>query len=493
MNWNRAFRLRSFAQLFSILTFLFIATSTQSAKAANPTKEQCNNSAAVNLMDDSQKDVCRRLLLGSGTSGSGGTDCDYSRRRADDKKEAFFSACKSSGMGIESCKKQQAACESAGGDDEYGNSAELLTAFSSALGVPQNSGATSQCSQYDGQGFYEEKDRINDKLKDIQKQLKDNKKEIADINEDFSKKIKDIQKDIADAQKELQDKQADIKKEQRERAAEQAKQAADMAAQIKKNETAILQKQQEKDDIYADKAQSLAQMTEDVANSTCMDTVRQAYLDRKKNLQLANQKSSLKSLASAGGSNSNWLNTQFKQCMSKFYAARLNLIRKSDAKIEMADKEIRNAQSESDNLQTQLSQQATLEQQAQADEQTQMSQQQQALQTKISNATSEMQSLQQSTQQKAQAVNDDSTALQKQYTELSNQLITLGAAPKGGRKSTTSGAEVAVAASEYTDARDNANKGECKYDDLVFGTSGGKKSVGPSRTGGSSSKTGAAK
>jgi hypothetical protein len=179
--------------------------------------------------------------------------------------------------------------------------------------------------------------------------------------------------------------------------------------------------------------------------------------------------------------------------MSKFYAARLNLIRKSDAKIEMADKLIRSAQSESDNLQTQLSQQANLEQQAQADEQTQLSNQQTALQTKITNATSEMQTLQQTTQQKAQAVTDDSTALQKQYNELSNQLITLGAAPKGGRKSTVSGAEVAVAASEYSDARDAANKGECSYDDLVFGQKGGKKSVGRDRTGGSSSKTGAAK
>lgn len=492
MNWNRAFRLRSFAQLFSILTFLIVANNAPPAKAANPTKEQCNNSAAVNLMNDAQKDVCRGILLGSSSNAS--ADCDYAKRRADDKKDAFYSACKSSGKGAESCKSQVSACDDAGSSDEYGNSAQLLVAFSNALGVSQNE-VGSSCSQYSGQGFYEQKDKLEDKLDDINKKMKDNKKELADLNKDFSDDIKKIQDDIAKAQKEYQEKQSDIKEKQRDRAAEQAKTAADMAQKIRQAQSAILQKQQEKDDVYADKAQSLGQMTEDVANSTCMDTVRQAYLDRKKTLQMTNQKGSLKSLASSGGTNTSWLNTQFKQCMAKFYNARLNLIRKSDAKIETAEKTIRDAQSDIDNMQTQLSQAASLEQQAQSDENTTLTNEQTALQTKISQATSQMQSLQQTTQQKAQAITDDQTALQKKLTQVSNQIASLGAAPANS-KSTTSGTEVAAAGSEYQDAAAQAAEA-CSssggYKDSVFGGSGGSKSVKKSSSRGSSSSSKAAK
>ncbi len=477
MDWNKAFRLHSFAQLFSILTFVVVFTGFQSAQAGGCSTAMttfCNDSSKTKNAADIEK--CEKCSA---------NDCDYLKRRADDKKDEFTKACKSSGQGTDSCKKKQAACDDTAGEEEFNMSESLLAALNKA-----DTGGASKCTLYSGQGFYEEKDRIQDKLDDVNKKLKDNKKELAEINADFTKDLKKIQEDIADAQKEYQEKEADTKKAQRDRASEQAKQAAEMAQNMRKLESTILQKQQEKDDIYADKASSLGQMTEDVANSTCMDTVREAYLKRKEALKVTSQKSSTKSLIQAGGSNSNYLNMSFKQCMAKFYNARMSLIRKSDAKIYVNDKDIGYAQSEIDNLKTQLSQMSTLEQQAQQDEQTTLTQQQQALQQKIQRASSEMQSLLQTTQQKAKAVTDDSNELQTRYKQLSNQIVALGAAPAGGRASTTSAREVSIAADDYKAARDAANKASCEYYDTLFSDSGTAKAAAgkEERSGGGSTK-----
>jgi len=480
MNWKRPFRLQSFANLFSIFTFVLVGISFSNTYAL--TQADCGKLVRSSMTNE-QIQQCDSL------GSAGGGSCDQLKRRADDKKDEFFKVCKSSGQGIESCKSQQSSCENIGTEDEYSTSGELLAAFSTAMGVSQAE-VSSKCPLYSGQGFYEEKDRLDDKLDDINKKLKENKKELADINKDFTADLKKIQEDIADAQKEYQEKQADIKKNQRDRAAEQAKQSAEMAQNMRKLESAVLQKQQEKDDIYADKSSSLGQMTEDVANSTCMDSVREAYLKRKEALKQTNQKGSSKSLISSGKTNNNFLNMTFKQCMAKFYNARLTLIRKSEAKIETTDKDIRNAQSDIDDMKAQLSQMATLEQQAKEDEQTQLTAQQTALQQKIQRANTEMQSLQQTTQQKAKAVTDDSAELQKKLTSVSNQIIGLGATPSGGRKSTASGTEVAVAAGEYADARDAANREDCGYYDSVFGSKGGSKSTGSNtKSGGSSSNS----
>lgn len=501
MNWNRAFRLQSFAQLFSILTFAIVFANFQLAYADDCSvllrkcKETDDGKKSVTELKACQdaKSSCGGSSGGSGGGTSGGSDCDYLKRRADDKKDEFYRTCKSSGQGAATCKAQKDACDDAGGDEEYGNSAELLVAFSRAMNVPQDQ-IGSKCSQYSGQGFYEEKDRIEDKLKEISKSLKDNKKELADINKDFTADLKKIQDDIADAQKEYQKSQTDTKKGQRDRAAEQAKQAGEMAQNMRKLESAVLQKQQEKDSIYADKASSLAQMTEDVANSTCMDSVREAYQKRKEMQKQTNQSGNMKSLVGKGTTSNNFINMTFKQCMSKFYNARLTLIRTSDAKIETADKDIRNAQSDLDDMKTQLSQMSNLEAQAKQDEQTSLTAEQTALQQKIQRASTEMQSLQQSTQQKAKAVTDDTAELEKNYKQLSNELINLGAAPKGGRKGTTSGTEVSAAANDYTDARDSAQRAGCNYDDTVFGTRGGSKSTGSnSKSSNSSRSTGGSK
>ena len=491
MHWNRAFRLHSFAHLFSILFFGLVFTTAHIANAecdkeAKEIVDACKEKTyrAKNLTE------CRNMEKEcKSSSPASGDRCAEARRNADSAKSNYFKACKDAGMGASTCNSKISACESAGSDEEYGNSAELLVAFSAALGVPQNQVA-SQCPKYSGQGFFDRKDKLTDKLKDINRELKDNKKELADLNKEFNDDVKKIQEDIAEAQKEYQEKQADTKKNQRDRAAEQAKTAAEMAQNIRKLESSILQKQQEKDTIYADKNSSLKQLTEDVANSTCMDEVRKDYESRK---SIGSQKKgSTKSLISSGKSKNNRMKMIFNQCMTKFYDARIKLIQQSDAKIETIEKEIRNAQSDIDDMKTQLSQMASIEQQAKQDEETALTQAQTALQEKIQRATTELQSLQQTTQQKAKAITDDQANLANESKSISNQIAGLGPEPDDAT-STGKMSDVTNAADEYKSAVSVANGvAECEYKDNLFGGSGGSVKAGSKnqkRGGSGSSKT----
>jgi len=501
MNWNRANKLLSFAHYFSILAFLFITSVTITTKAADckmdkQTLDDCKDKAKYRK-DNLQLCVMLETKCSSQTGTSDNSpnnlvnltpeqrkqereenDCKDLKRRADDKKDDYFKACKDAGLGGASCTDKVADCDRIGSEEEYTSGATLLRAFATAAVPNQTPGtAISSCPKYSGQGFYERKDKLTQKLKDTQKELKDNKKEIADLNKDFNDDVKKIQEDIADAQKEYQEKQTEIKKGQRDRAAEQAKQAADMAQNIRKLENTILQKQQEKDQIYADKSQSLAQMTDDVAKSTCMDSVREAYIKRRDALKTGGQTASSKSLIKTGNTSKNFVEMSYKQCMAKFYNARLNLMRTSDAKVETAEKDIRDAQSTMDNLKTQLSQMSSLEQQAQQDENTTLTQQQQALQQKIQRATSQLQSLQQTTQQKSAAMVEEQNSLNNELKSISNQIAGLGAEPADA-STTGKMQDVSTAADAYKSAVRNAKSGTCSYNDDIFGEKGSSTKTG---------------
>lgn len=441
MSWNRAFRLNSFAQIFSILVLAGFFTAPIDANATS--SYDCLNTKKADYTPQMEKDCASVLSNGSSSS----NNCSDLKRTLDDKRDAYYKACSSANVSSSTCSSKSSTCASVGSDDEYGNNAQLLSAFSEALGVPQDQ-VGSSCPKYSGQDYFEQKKDLEKQLDEVNDKIKKNKQDLADLNKDFTDDVQKVQEEIADAQKDYQQQQTDINQKRRDRAADQAKQAAEMTANVKKMQTDILTKQQEKDTIYADKNSSLKQLTEDSANYACMDKVKKDY-DTLKGLQ---QRGSSKSLIASGTTLTNRLKNSFNQCMAQFYDARMKLIQQSDAKIALADKTINDTQSQIDNTQTQLSQMSTQEQQAQTDENTTLTNAQNALQQKIQRATAKLQSLQQTTQQKQQAITDDQTAQQKKSTSISNQILALGAVPSGGSKSSGTMMDISNADQAYRDA-----------------------------------------
>lgn len=465
MNWNRAFKLHSFAQYFcslGLVALAFVLIPVPGLLAAECTSSE-HATAETCLKYDTKDEACRKVISkGCGQArGSRPSDtCYESKRNADSKKDEYYRACKEAGLSPSSCKNKMNVCTSAGEGDEYANDEDLLVAFSEALGVPQDK-IGSSCPKYSGQSFFDRKDKYQRDLDDINKQLKDNKKELADLNKEFNDDVKKVQEDIAEAQKEYQEKQTEIKQNQRDRAADMAKSAADMAQNVRKLETAILNKRQEIDTIYMDKNNSLAQITEAASKRTCMAQVRE---ERKK--YDAIKGGSLRSGFTAAALKKKQLQDLFDECMVKFDQARMKLIQSSDAKIESAEKDIRNSQSDIDSLQTQLTQMNSAEQQAQQDEATTLTNAQTALQEKIQRATAELQSLQTTTQEKAKALTQEQSYLADKSKGISNQIMALGAVPND-ETSTGKISDVANAHEAYRGAAVAADMDGCDYFDEV--------------------------
>ncbi len=422
MDWNRVFRLRSFAQNSFILSLLLLSAASYSfADCSQADKALITRCKDEKFNTDHWGD-CNNVNTKCQASSS--TDsCSSAKGTALSKKDDFYKACTSAGKGTLTCKTLAKTCADVGGDEEYANNSDLLGAFSRALGVPQDK-VGSSCPKYSGQGYFERKDKYEADLKDINRDLKTNKTDIADLNKSFTEDVKKIQEDIATAQKDYQELQTKTGEDQRNRATENAKTASDLAKKVRELQTIILSKRQDINTIYMDKNNSLAQITEAAANRTCMAQVRD---ERKKydaivagNVQSQFQSASIKKKQ---------LNDLFQECMVKFDQGRMKIIQESDNKIQTTQNEIGNAQSDLDNITTQLSQMNATEDQAKQAEATTLTNAQTALQQKIQRATTELQSLQQTTQTKNKALTDEQAYLSTRSKSASNSILALGAVP----------------------------------------------------------------
>ncbi|MGZ3742353.1 MAG: hypothetical protein ACXWRA_00720 [Pseudobdellovibrionaceae bacterium] len=460
MSRNRAFKLHSFVQYFCIINLLLLGVSSNSSANCGPAdREMIRKCKDPKFATDSGNYLgCNTANSNCDVSGGSGTynnsgvsdDCESAKRNVEYTRSSYNTACGNAGMSSSTCKSKIKACDGEGFDPSTSGGNDLLVAFSNALGVPQNQIAG--CPKYSGQGYFERKDKYDSDLKDINKDLKDNKTAIADLNDDFTSKMKKIQEDIADAQKEYQDLQKKTGEDQRNRATDNAKTAADLAQKTRTLQTLILNKHQDIDSLYTEKNNSLAQITESAATRTCMQQVQDL---RKKydaitfgSMRAQFQQASVKKKD---------LTNLFQECMVKFDQGRMKIIQQTAMKIDSAENDIRNAQSDIDNITTQLSLMNSTEAQAKQAEQTALTNAQNALQQKIQRATTELQSLQTSTQAKNKALTDEQTTLTQRSKSVEMSIANLGAQPSD-ESSTTKLSQVAGAFEDYRAADDLAVK-----------------------------------
>ena len=455
MKWNRAFRIHSFAQYFCTITVAFVFTNS----AVAITEVECRTKEKAGTLkrasEDDQQEC--RILLGGSASGEAAAACEYAKRSAESARTTYNKACGDAGIGGSTCLAQMKQCVSLSGDSEYADSDDLLKAFSAALGVPQ-ANIGSKCSGMSGQDFFDEKEKVEKKLDDVNDDLSDVKKELATLEKDFNKDIQDVQEEIADAQKELKQKGLDIKKDQRERAAEQAKTAADLAKNIRAQESLILQKRQEINNIYRSKNSSLIAMAESALKRACMKKVRELKKD-------------YESIAGTGAGQfitrasqkKKDLQAEWDNCMAQFDQQRIALIEQTEQKVETAQDAINTAQSDIDNMNQQLNSLAAQEAEAKNDDNTALSNETTALNEKITRATAKLQSLQKTTEKEAAALGEKQAYLQKKAVTASNSLMQMEATDTelspARKKSKVGISEVQSAFMEYAESVDQLPEG----------------------------------
>lgn len=460
MHWNTALRLHSFAQYFCIITLGFVLAGPAHA---NPTKDECSvwsSERSLARRSPEERRFCEVLLRGTnadnnnnkngGTNGnneSSSYECDNAKRTAEYARTELNRKCGDAGLSKGACFAQMKKCASAGGEEEYRDQEDLLVAFSNAIGVPQGQ-VGEKCPDMSGQDFFDEKEKVEKNLDDINDDLADVKKEIADLNKDFSEKVKDVQEEIADAQKELKEKQLEIKKDQRERAMDFAKTSAELSKAIRDKQSLILRKRQDINNIYRSKNTSLISMSENVARRTCRAQARKLQKEYENNASGG----SIRKLLSQGFLKKKDVQNEYEVCKAQFDQQRISLIEQTEQKIEQIQDEINNAQSDIDNMTQQLSSMNSQEAEAKNDDNTAINNETTALTEKISRATAELQSLQQTTQQEAEALTQKQSYYQQKATRASNSLMQMESSAQPKKKSTASIAQVQAAYSEYVEA-----------------------------------------
>jgi uncharacterized protein YukE len=437
MNWIRAFKAHSFVQYISMF-FLALLVSHQ---AQALTQGECDNLKPSEMTAKQQRDCS--------SFSSVQDECASGKRAADSARSTFNKACGDAGIGG-SCLSQMQKCSELSGADDYKDSDDLLMAFSSALGVPQ-SNIGSKCSGMSGQDFFDEKDKTEKKLDDVNDKLADIKKDLANIDKDFNKDVQEVQEEIADAQKELKKKSLDVNKEQRERATEQAKTKADLTKNIRAQESLIMQKRQEINNIYRSKNSSLIAMAESATKRACMKKVKELKKEYEAIAGIGAEHFIERAMKKKKDLQDEWDN-----CMLQFDQQRIALIEQSDQKVETAQDAINSAQSDIDNMNQQLNSMAAQEAEAKKDDTTSVNNETTALSEKITRATTKLQSLQKTAQAESKALQEKQTYLQKKATTASNALMQMEATDTemgpSKKRSKVGISEVQSAFTEYADA-----------------------------------------
>jgi len=448
MNWIRAFRLHSFVQFICTISLAFVFAN--SALAID--KEECLTKDKAGTLKNASEDIQKecRVALDNGNANDASGRCENLRRTAENARTNYNKMCGDAGIGGSTCLSQMKKCAELGGDEEYLDSDDILLEFSKALGVPQ-SNIGSKCSGMSGQDFFDEKEKTDKKLEDVNDKLADVKKDLAAIDKDFNKDVQEVQEEIADAQKELKQKSLDISKEQRERAAEQAKTSAELTKTMRSQESLILQGLQKINGVYRKKNLSLIQFSDAAVKRACMKKVKELKKD-------------YESIAGIGAEHfieramkkKKELQAEWDNCMLQFDQQRNDMIASTNEEIEKIQREINVAQTEVDEMKQQISSMGNQEEAAKKDDATALSNETTALSEKISRASSKLVSLQKTAEAEAKALKEKQEYLQKKATTASNALIQMEATDvelgPSRKKSKVSISEVQSAFMEYADA-----------------------------------------
>jgi len=438
MNWIRAFKTHSFVQFICMFSLALLVSHQAQALS----QAECDDLKPSEMTAKQQRECSKNT--------SAQDECSSAKRTAESARSNYNKTCGEAGIGGSTCLSQMKKCASLSGDDEYLDSDDLLKEFSAALGVPQ-SNIGSKCSGMSGQDFFDEKEKTDKKLEDVNDKLTDVKKDLATIDKDFNKDVQEVQEEIAEAQKELKQKSLDISKEQRERAKEQAQTSSELTKNMRAQESLILQKYQSINSVYRKKNLSLIQFSDAAVKRACMKKVKELKKD-------------YESIAGIGAEHfieramkkKKELQAEWDNCMLQFDQQRNDMIASTDEEIEKIQREINVAQTEVDEMKQQISSMANQEEAAKKDDATALSNESTALSEKISRASAKLVSLQKTAAAESKALKEKQEYLQKKATTASNALMQMEATDveigPSRKKSKVSISEVQSAFMEYADA-----------------------------------------
>ncbi len=349
------------------------------------------------------------------------------RNAENDYKQAetkIAESCRKAGMGSD-CVSKSKSCASASGEESF----DSVSAFATVLGMPAGnlSGISTACPQMGGRDYFQEKDKIQKEIKDIEQDLADLNDDKAKIQDDYNKQVQDIQESLTKAQEDYKKKELEIGEKERERIAEFNNSQNQAKEEIRKRSAEVLKLRGQLIQSQRDKALKLIAMTEASGKRACMKAVSEA----KKSYDSVSSGTSANHIAQAKQKKAELINI-YNDCMSAFDQQRVALNESKRQEQEEINQQISDAQSNMDEIQNSLNLAST-----QLEEMKQASQKEKsdALQSVIDLGTRSQQQMQAAytkMQENLKTLAAKSSSLQAALNRANQSLMSLGAAPKRG-------------------------------------------------------------
>lgn len=351
-------------------------------------------------------------------------------------EEKISTACRKAGMGGgKACVEKAVECDEVTGEESFDTMGSLTkalggflgnSALTTALGGMQDT--NSSCPQMSGRDYFEEKERIEKDLKEAKKDLAELDKERADAKKEYDDAMKDINEELAKAQEEAKERSHEIDEETQKQIAEFQSAQAQAAKDMRSKKTDILTIQQSVISLDRQKATALIELTDFTARSDCKKKMYDAYTAYKRAVSAAD---SGKHISRAKEKKLELLNV-YNKCMDGFAQKRMAINESFRGQREKLEKQLADANADVAAIEDGLKQsQEALDKMKSSGE----TKKAEALQKVIAlgeRSQASMQAAYEQLQTKSSGIAKKETALNEEINQLSNQLMTLGPAPKRG-------------------------------------------------------------
>ena len=355
----------------------------------------------------------------------GKVNCNDVQKEYKEIRNNITKACNDAGLG-RSCAQNSKDCGEELEETEFDTQSAIGAALGIQMGNQQQ--VAQKCPQMGTRDIAEGRKSLQKEIKEDQTALADLAKEAAELQADYDKEVLQIQENLTKAQEDYKKKEKEFSKDERERIEQfhktQAQAVQDMASQ----EMQLLGMQSQRDTELSEKAKNLNDLSESMISLACEGKVDQLKKDYEK--LITTSKSNTGNFIGEAKRKRAAMLDAFKKCTARFSLDRIEMIKKSNAKVEMIDKQIRSGQSKLDNIQSSLNLAETQLAEIAKDA---SESKKEAFQSVIDMGTrlqQQMQSAYSKLQKNLQALQAKSAALDKSLKTSSNELQILGPVPK---------------------------------------------------------------
>lgn len=381
------------------------------------------------------------------------TRCDDLAKDIAKAQEEQSKACSEAGIDVGDCIQQVQRCiDNANNEDDHSALGQVgmdaLKQMFPAMGqTPLNLSALTsnggeKCPNEGSKDYFEEKDRLQRDLKEIDRENADIEKDIAEEKSKLDKDIKESKDDLARVQKEANEKKSKLETEKREAATQHAKAAQETADRLRKLQADELTKRAEVQKYESDHNRKLLRLNDKMAQTACLAQVKKER-DELIKAGLYSSNSSSTFMANATQKRE-YLQQSFDSCVADFKAQRIAMLDEYRNRIRSFNQELQNIQQSTQDAQdeTKASQKQMEDTIAQLTQS--QNQEDQALLTAMQNAQTNLQNSQGTTQARQQALVKKQASIQQRKLELQKELTNLGPQPKRGSKTGWRDAQRAV-------------------------------------------------